>query len=104
MTKKLAFAFLVLAVTVACAKTYWVTFYQPSVVAGVELKGGEYRLDLNGDEVTLKNGKHVAQGTVKVEENGEKYSRTSIRYANGDGKCVVQEIRLGNTNLKLVFN
>ncbi len=104
MTKKLAFAFLVLALTVACAKTYWVTFYQPSVVAGIELKAGDYRLDLNGDKVTLKNGKHVAQSSVKVEENGEKYSRTSVRYQNGDGKYIVQEIRLGNTNLKLVFN
>jgi hypothetical protein len=46
----------------------------------------------------------VAQSSVKVEENGEKYSRTSVRYQNGDGKYIVQEIRLGNTNLKLVFN
>ena len=104
MTKKLAFVFLVLALTVACAKTYWVTFYQPSVVAGVELKAGEYRLDLNGDKVILKNGKHVAQSTVKVEENGEKYSRTAVRYTNGNGKLIVQEIRLGNTNLRIVFN
>ena len=104
MTKRLMFTFLVLALTVACAKTYWVTFYQPSVVAGIELKPGDYRLDLTGDKVTLKNGKHVAQSTVKVEENGEKYARTSVRYNNGDGKYTVQEIRLGNTNLKIVFN
>jgi len=104
MTKKLVISFLVLALSVACAKTYWVTFYQPSVVAGVELKAGDYRLDLNGDKVILKNGKHVAQSTVKVEENGEKYSRTAVRYSNGGGKLIVQEIRLGNTNLRIVFN
>jgi hypothetical protein len=104
MTKKLAFAFLVLALTVACAKTYWVTLYQPSVVAGTELKPGDYRLDLNGDQVTLKNGKHLAQSTVKLEENGERYGRTSVRYAHNDGKYTVQEIRLGGTNVKLVFN
>jgi len=104
MTKKLMFAFLVLALTVACAKTYYVTLYQPSVVAGVELKPGEYRLDLNGDKVTLKNGKHVAESTVKVEDNGERYSRTSVRYDNGNGKYLLKEIRLGGTSLRLVFN
>jgi hypothetical protein len=104
MTKRLLFAFLVLALTVACAKTYWVTFYIPSAVAGVELKPGEYRLDLDGSQVTLKNGKLVAESAVKVEQNGEKYKRTTIRYLNGDGGCQVQEIRLGGTNTKLVFN
>jgi len=104
MTKKLVISFLLLALAVACAKTYWVTFYQPSVVAGIELKPGEYRLDVNGDQVTLKNGKIVAQAAVKVEQNGEKYSRTGVRYNNGDGKYRVQEIRLGGTSLKLVFN
>ena len=104
MTKKLLISFLMLGLAAASAKTYWVRFYQPSVVAGVELKAGEYRLDLTGDQVTLKNGKHLAQSTVKLEENGERYARTSIRYAHNDGKYTVQEIRLGDTNLKLVFN
>jgi hypothetical protein len=89
MTKKLTFALVVLALTVACAKTYYVILYQPSVVAGVELKPGEYRLDLNGDKVILKNGKHVAESTVKVEDNGEKFSRTSVRYDNGAGKYLI---------------
>lgn len=104
MTKRLLFVFLALALTVACAKTYWVTFYIPSAVAGVQLKPGEYRLDLDGSQVTLKNGKIVAQSEVKVKENGEKYKSTSVRCLNGDGRCRIQEIRLGDTNLKLVFN
>ena len=104
MTKRLLFVFLVLALTVACAKTYWVTFYIPSAVAGVDLKPGEYRLDLNGSQVTLKNGRLVAESAVKVEQNGEKYKSTSVRCLNGDGRCHVQEIRLGGTNLKLVLN
>ena len=104
MTKRLVIAFLVLALAVACAKTYYVTLYQPTVVAGVELKPGEYRLDLNGDKVVLKNGRHVAESTVKVEDNGEKFSRTSVRYDNGKGQYLIREIRLGGTSLKLVFN
>ena len=101
---KLAFAFLVLALSVACAKTYYVTFYQHSVISGTELKAGDYQLKLDGDQLTVKNGKIVAQAAVKVEQNGEKYARTTVRYQNGDGKYHVQEIRLGNTNVKLVFN
>jgi hypothetical protein len=104
MTKKLVIVFLTLALAVACAKTCYVTLFRPSVVAGVELKPGEYRLDLNGDQIILRNGKQVAEAKVKVEQNSERYSRTSVRYNNGDGKYVVQEIRLGGTNLKLVFS
>ncbi|MBM3745227.1 MAG: hypothetical protein FJW34_05475 [Acidobacteria bacterium] len=103
MTKKLVITFLMLALAVACAKTYHVTLFQPSVIGGTELKAGEYRLELNGDKVVLKNGKHVAESTVKVEDNGEKFSRTSVRYDNGDGKYRVQEIRLGGTNIKLAW-
>ena len=104
MTKRLVIAFLMLALAVASAKTYWVTFFQPSVVAGTELKAGLYQLNLDGDKVALKNGKLAVQTTVKVEANGEKYSRTAVRYQNGNGKYLVQEIRLANTNLKLVFD
>ena len=104
MTKKLVISFLMLALAVACAKTYHVTLFQPSVIAGTELKAGEYQLKLEGDQLTVKNGKIVAQATVKVEQNGEKYSRTAVRYHNGDGKYRVQEIRLGGTNIKLVLN
>jgi len=104
MTKKLVITFLMLALAVASAKTYYVTFFQPSIIAGTELKAGEYQLKVEGDQVTVRNGKIVAQAAVKVEENGEKYSRTAVRYQNGDGKYRVQEIRLGNTNVKLVFN
>ncbi len=104
MTKRLLFAFLVLALTVACAKTYWVTFFQPSVVAGAEFKPGEYRLDLNGDKATIGHGKLSVRSAVQVVENGTKYSATSVRYANGDGKYLVKEIRLVGTRLKLVFN
>ena len=104
MTKRLVIVFLMLALAVASAKTYWVTLYQPSVVAGTELKAGEYRMDVDGNQVRIKNGKLAVETAVKVEENGEKYARTSIRYSNDDGKYTVQEIRLANTNVKLVFN
>lgn len=104
MKKKLLFVFLVLALTVACAKTYTITLFQPSVIAGTELKPGEYQLELKDTTVVLKNGRHSVRATVKVENAASKFATTAVRYLGGEEKSKVQEIRLGGTNLKLVFN
>jgi hypothetical protein len=103
--KRFVFVFLVLALAVASAKTYTVTLFQPAVVGGTELQPGEYKLDVQDTKViVLKNGKQTAESSVKVETSESKYSTTSVRYTNGDGKYRVQEIRLGGTKTKLVFN
>jgi hypothetical protein len=104
MTKRVIFAFLVLALAVASAKTYTVTLFQPAVLAGTELKPGEYQLDLNDTKVVIKNGKVKVESAVKVETADSKFNTTTVRFANGDGKLRIQEIRLGGTKLKLVFN
>ncbi len=104
MTKRLWFVFLVLAISVACAKTYTVTLFQPSVVAGTELKPGEYQLELKDTTVVLKSGKQSAQTSVKVETSESKFGTTAVRYASGEDRSKIQEIRLGGTKLKLVFN
>jgi major membrane immunogen (membrane-anchored lipoprotein) len=104
MTKRLAIAFLFLALAVASAKTYSVTLFQPSVVAGTELQAGDYRLNLDSDKIVLTNGKQSVQSAVQVEQTDGKFSSTTVRYANAEGKFRIQEIRLGGTKLKLVFN
>ncbi len=102
--KKLILAFLLLALAVASAKTYSVTLFQPTVVAGTELKAGDYKINLENDKVVISNGKSSVESAVKVEQNNSKFNSTSVRYASGEGKNRVQEIRLGGTKLKLVFN
>lgn len=102
--KKFVLAFLVLALSVASAKTYNVTLYQPSVVGDTELKAGEYKLDVQDAKIVLKGGDVAVESAVKVETVETKYPATSVRYANGDGKSRVQEIRLGGTNMKLVLS
>ena len=81
-----------------------VTLFQPSTLNGVELKPGEYKIQVEGDKLTLQNGKTKAEAAVKIEQNGEKFSSTSIHYMNGDGKMRITEIRIGGTNTKLVVN
>ena len=52
----------------------------------------------------VKNGKVHAEAPVKVENESSKFSNTTVRYSNGDGKYKITEIRLGGTNMKLVLN
>ncbi len=102
--KKFVFVFLVLALAVASAKTYKITLFQPSVVSGTELKPGDYKLDLQDTKVVIKAGNKTVESTVKIETADSEFSTTSVRYANGDGKYRIQEIRLGGTKTKLIFS
>jgi hypothetical protein len=93
------------AMGVANAATYRVTLFEKAVVAKTELKPGDYKLDLNGNDVRITMGnKMMVETTVKVETNGSKFAQTSVRYGNEGGKYQVQEIRLGGTNTLLIFN
>jgi hypothetical protein len=99
----LSFGTLALAIASA-ASNYHFSIFQPSYVGGKELKPGDYKIELNGDKAVIKVGKQVLEAAVKVENGSEKFSETSVRYATADGKMMVQEIRLGGTSTKLVFN
>jgi hypothetical protein len=105
MKKKILMILAILSISaVASAKTYSVKLFQRSLVAGAELQPGEYKMEINGSKVVISNGKKSAEAEVKVETGDQKFSSTSVRYQNGDGNYRVQEIRLGGTKTKLVFN
>lgn len=106
MTKtfKCFILFMTLAVSFASAATYKIQLFQSSTVAGKDLKPGEYKLTLDNDKVVLKQGKESVEATVRTETSDSKFSSTSVRYANENGKMKVQEIRLGGTTTKIVFN
>lgn len=100
----IGFATLALAV-VSAATTHKVTLFQPSTINGTELKPGEYKIEVNDNKAVVKGGgKEMVQADVKMETANEKFSSTSVRYTNADGKYKVQEIRLGGTNQRIVFN
>lgn len=104
MFQKLVVLFMVVALSVASAKTFTITLFQPSLVGGTELKPGEYELNLKDAKVVIKGAKQSIEAPVKVENADTKFSTTSVRYSNGEGKYRIQEIRLGGTKLRLVFN
>ncbi len=101
--KKIALLFGTLALATASARSFDVNLYQPSVVAGTELKPGEYKLELNGNKMVLKNGSASVESDVTVESVGTKFARSSVRYDQSNGKMELREIRLRGTDMKLVM-
>jgi hypothetical protein len=102
MTK--AALFLLAAAAVASARSYTVTLFQPATFGDVELKPGEYKVEVNEQKAVIRNGKVHGESPVKIENGETKYDSTTVRYSNGDGKMKIQEIRLGGTKTKLVFD
>ena len=101
---RFAVAFLTVALSMASAKSYTVNVFQPSVLAGTELKTGEYKLEILGDKISLKSGKLVVEAAVTVENMPAQNRTTTMRIDDNGGKLQIKEIRLGGTNLKLVVN
>jgi hypothetical protein len=104
MIRKLALLFAIGAFVLAAAESYKVTLFQPTVVQGKELKPGSYKLDVRNNVLVIANGKESVETPVKIETNAQKFSSTTVRFATAEGKYSIQEIRLGGTKTRLVFN
>ena len=105
MFKKIVLAFAVLSLAAASAASrYTITITQPSVVKGNQLKAGDYRLNVEESKVTIANGKESVQVPVQVENNGQKFDNTAIRYSEEGGKLTISEIHIGGTRTRLIFN
>lgn len=96
------FATLALAAASASAKSFDISLHAPSVVAGTQLQPGDYKLELNGNKMVLKNGSVSVESAVTVESTGTKFDRGSLRYEEFNGKMEIREIRLRGTDMKLV--
>ncbi len=101
MVKNVLLGFTTAALAIAsAAASYNVTFYQPVTVNGAQLKAGDYKVELKGDNMAvIKQGKTETEAPVKVQTENQKFSRTAVRL-NG---TQVEEIRLGGTDKRLVF-
>jgi hypothetical protein len=102
--KRLMFAFVAVALAAASAATkYDITLFQPTIVNGTELRPGDYKVEVEGDKAVFKQGKTLLLKTpVRVQDSGEKNRTNAVRYAQG-ANAKLQEIRLGGTRTKLVF-
>jgi hypothetical protein len=105
MMKKLLLALSTVALSAAAAAdTYRVTLFQPSVIGGATLKPGDYKVEVTGNRAVIKGNGARVEADVKVAPAEQKFPSTSVRYSNGDGAMKVEEIRLGGTKTRLVFD
>jgi hypothetical protein len=95
----LGFASLALAVAGAATSSYNVTFYQPVMINGSELKAGDYQLELNDTTAVIKQGGTVTEAPVTVHSGGQKYQQNIVRLNHRQ----VEEIRIGGTSTRVVF-
>jgi hypothetical protein len=103
MKKAFAVMFAIGISVAYAASSYHVTLYQPTTVNGTEFKPGEVKLELQGDKVVIKQGKISAESNVTVQNGTQKFDATSVGYHGDNAKTQVQEIRLGGTTTKLLF-
>ena len=105
MISKVLLSFAVVALAaVASAKSYTVNLFEPAVIGSTELQAGEYKVEVVDQKAVIRNGKLHGEFPVKVENSDSKYSTTTVRFSNGDGKLHIQEIHLGGTTTRLVFS
>lgn len=84
------------------ASSYQFTLYKPTTINGTRLKPGPVKLDLQGDKVVIKQGKTSVESNVTVRNGDRKFDTSSVTY-NAGATDQVQEIRLGGTATKLLF-
>ena len=84
----------------AATGVYKVTLFQDSVVNGQQLKAGNYKIEMKGDNTAvLKQGKQTVEIPAHLQTGSSKFGTTEVEYSNNS----VQEIRVGGTNTKIVF-
>ena len=92
------------AAVASAASMYRVNIGQAFMLGSSEMKAGDYKIEVDGGKAVFMDGKHNAGSAAVKEETGdEKFTRTTVRYSNGDGKFHLQEIHIGGTKTKLVF-
>jgi hypothetical protein len=97
----LSFAIVALGIASAASNTFKVTIDKPTWVGGTELQAGEYKVQTEGDKITLTMGKKVTLTVpAKVETSDKRFDTTSLRV---DSKQKLEEIRVGGTTMRVVF-
>jgi hypothetical protein len=104
MVKQFLISFAVVALSVASAETFRISLIEPAVVKGQALKAGDYKLDVQKDSVIMSQGKQKVEVNAKVENSEKKFHQTRILYNENKGKYTIQEIEIGGTNTKLLFD
>lgn len=88
----------------ASAATYAVKIPDTVVIDGKELKAGDYKVEVKDTTAVIRSGKDSTEVKVKTENNEKKYGATTVRFTQTGGKNNLEEIRIGGTKTRLVFD
>ena len=92
--------------SVASAKTYSITIYDPCLAGKVQVQPGDYRLKLEGTTAVFTNednGKKF-EANVSVQNVARKFDQTAIDMKKVSGGEQIEEIQLGGTRMDIKFN
>ncbi len=104
MKKILLIALGVAGLAMAGGKSYSFTLYEPALLGPMKLAPGDYQVSVADQKAVVRSGKTRCEAAVKIESAENKYGTTTVRFDNADGKMHIQEIHVGGTKTKLVFN
>jgi hypothetical protein len=103
--KKLMLTFATVALALAsAASSHRVTVTDPTWLNGTQLQPGDYKVQVEGNKVTLTLGKNTFEAAAKVETATQKFETTALVSQNDNGKMKLSEIRLGGTTTKIVID
>ena len=74
----LSFATVAIAVASAASNTFKVTIDHPTWVGGTELKAGEYKVQTEGDKITLTMGKSAVHGPGEGRDRHQEIRRDHV--------------------------
>ena len=84
----------------SAASTYSIKLPSDTQAGTTQLKAGDYKVQVEGNQVIFKQGKESIQVPVTVEKNATRYQYTSLETESSN----LSAIDLGGTNMKLVFS
>jgi hypothetical protein len=87
----------------AGAETYSFKILDSVTLDGKELKPGNYKVEVKDSVAVIRSGKDSTEVRVKTENGTRKYDSTSVRYTVEGGKNNLEEIHIGGTKTKLIF-
>jgi hypothetical protein len=89
--------------SLAGAATYAFKINDKVTIDGKELKPGDYKVEVKDNVAVIRNGKDSTEVKVRTENSERKYDTTSVRYSKDGNKNTLEEIHIGGSKTKLVF-
>jgi hypothetical protein len=88
----------------ASAATYTFKLFDSVTIDGKELKPGSYKLEVKETTAVIRSGKESTEVKIRTENGDRKYDSTSVRYTKDGSKNNLEEIHIGGSKKKLVFD